>query len=215
MAAFTCRDVEHRRSGRTGGAEGHAVRRSVRQLNVREFGHDSDVWVQWDHGAAISPQSRAPIGAITTPTSTLNGAPVSINACLGGSIPGASCTMDSDCTGGGTCVLNPNFQPINLYLCTGGSNPGANCLGASDVTSCTGGGARGVNPSFPPVKLYDCMGGSNGGASCTGTNDVTSCTGGGTCTLVNMYACVDGTNPGAACTGPSDVTSCTGGGKPA
>ncbi|MGB0058608.1 choice-of-anchor D domain-containing protein, partial [Candidatus Binatus sp.] len=166
------------------------------------------------NGITALNQSAVPvsIGAITTPTSTLNGAPVSINACLGGSIPGASCTMDSDCTGGGTCVLNPNFQPINLYLCTGGSNPGANCLGASDVTSCTGGGTCGVNPSFPPVKLYDCMGGSNPGASCTGTNDVTSCTGGGTCTLVNMYACVDGTNPGAACTGPSDVTSCTGGG---
>jgi len=131
---------------------------------------------------------------------------------MGGSIPGAACTVDSDCTGGGTCVLNPNFQPVNLYVCSGGSNPGANCLGASDVTSCLDGGTCAVNPSFPPVKLYDCEDGTNPGASCTGTGDVTSCTGGGTCTLVNMYACVDGTNPGAACTGPSDETSCTGGG---
>ena len=65
------------------------------------------------------------------------------------SIPGAACTEDSDCTGGGNCVLNPNFQPVNLYVCSGGSNPGANCLGASDVTSCLDGGTCAVNPCFP------------------------------------------------------------------
>jgi len=46
-------------------------------------------------------------------------------SCLGGTIPGASCLIDPECTGGGTCTVPGNHGEIDVYLtnCPQGTLP--------------------------------------------------------------------------------------------
>ena len=74
--------------------------------------------------------------------------------CSGGSNPGGRCTtlgVDPACTGGGTCVADPDLQPCpicnpNTLICNGGQNNGMACV--------PDGGQNIALPQFP--TSHDC-----------------------------------------------------------
>ncbi len=69
--------------------------------------------------------------------------------CNGGDTPGAQCTMNADCPGGGTCLA-----------CVGGPNAGVGCSTDADCPggSCPLGCVGGSSPGVPCTHDRDCPG---------------------------------------------------------
>ncbi|MFQ5592218.1 MAG: hypothetical protein ACE5HE_13730, partial [Phycisphaerae bacterium] len=87
--------------------------------------------------------------------------------CVGGSSPGASCTVDTNCGVGGTC----RRLAVSPLRCDGGPTPGATCNVDADC------GAGGVCKRKSAIPLL-CDGGPTPGATCAVDAD---CGAGGTC----------------------------------
>jgi len=105
------------------------------------------------------------------------------NSCVGGSVPGISCSVDSECTGGGTCtgVVFQGYCDLTNKLCFGGTEPGTSCTVNSDCagSGTCGTGCRCTGPhNCLALANGTCSGGTRAGADCQ--DDVT-CSGGGTC----------------------------------